>query len=61
MVIRTFFGEFFIPRCVPVNCPHTRPPNTCEEVKCGPEESCAIVHFDGNSQARLICIAYGIP
>ena len=53
------FGNVLIPRCVPNTCPHSRPPLTCLEVVCGPEEYCvSVAHESG--LPRPYCIPHGM-
>ena len=53
------FGDFFIPRCIPNNCPRTRRPLSCQELECGRGEYCAVAVADGDTQPHPMCFTNG--
>ena len=50
-------GNAFIPRCVPDSCPLRRPPLTCREMQCGPDEYCLVMP-ENRGQPTPRCLSY---
>lgn len=55
---KDMYGNFFFARCMPNNCPRSRPPLSCQELECGRDEYCAMVaETEEGGQLYPVCIS----
>lgn len=54
---KNLYANFFFARCVPNNCPRSRPPLSCQELECSREEYCAMVADEEEGRLYPVCIS----